>query len=84
MGKNTVSDKRKSVKSISLVKCSRCGCEAEADWVMIPDSHWSSYFVGCANDLCDSMVSAEVDDAKRDLAKIEGAVRTAWNTIHAK
>jgi hypothetical protein len=72
------------MKKISLVKCSRCGSEAEADWVMIPDSHWSSFFVGCSNDLCDSMASIEIDFSHKNRERVEDAVRTAWNAVHGK
>jgi hypothetical protein len=71
-------------KGIAVSRCSRCGCEAEADWVMIPDSHWSSFFVGCANDLCDSMLSAEIDFSHKNRERVEDAVRSAWNLVHQK
>jgi len=67
-----------------LVKCSRCGSEPESGWLFIPDSTWTSYYVGCSNDLCDTMVSTEVHFIHEDQAQIEGAIEAAWNVIHGE
>ena len=48
------------------------------------DEVWSSYYIGCSNDLCDAMVSMEVrSDGKTFRMKVEQAVKHAWNEVNA-
>lgn len=67
----------------TLSKCQYCHQPAEQGWLMI-DRKWSSYYVGCGNDLCGSMVSMEVaSESKSFRGSVEKAIQKVWNEINS-
>lgn len=64
-----------------LAKCKHCRHLAESGWMMM-DARWSSFYVGCSNDLCDAMISMEVVSEGSDLGGVEQAVKQAWNQVN--
>ncbi len=76
-----VEDREDSMKQ-GLAACRRCGYPVEKGWIML-DEVWSSYYIGCSNDLCDAMVSMDVrSDGKTFRKKVEDAVKQAWNEVN--
>jgi hypothetical protein len=76
-----VEDRKDSMKH-DLAACRCCGYQAERGWMMM-DEVWSSYYIGCSNDLCDAMVSMEVrSDGKTFRMKVEQVVKQAWNEVN--
>jgi len=77
-----VEDRNDSMKQ-DLAACRCCGYQAERGWMMM-DEVWSSYYIGCSNNLCDAMVSMEVrSDGKTFRMKVEQVVKQAWNEVNA-
>jgi len=65
-----------------LSPCKQCHSPAECGWLMMDDV-WSSYYVGCSNDLCDAMVSMEVVSAGKEFRiKVERAIQQAWYEVN--
>lgn len=66
----------------NLSKCRYCHQSAEQGW-MIMDEVWSSYYVGCSNDLCDAMISMEVVSSGKSFRElIEKTIKQAWNDVN--
>lgn len=71
-----------SMKS-NLTPCRYCHQPAECGWLVMDDV-WSSYYVGCSNDLCDAMISMEVVSAGKSFrGLVETVIQQAWNKVNA-
>lgn len=67
---------------INLQPCSLCGHEAEQDWLMI-DVDWQQFYIGCANECCNVMLSLELSGLNPSRMKqIESILVTTWNQVH--
>lgn len=48
------------------------------------DSIWTSYYIGCSNPLCDSMISIESPNSDRvHRLLIDHELQVFWNVINA-
>ena len=67
----------------SLLPCALCGSDPESDWTVLDcETDWRSYFIGCSNDRCDTMLSMEFHSIDRSRIKsIEQILARSWNEI---
>jgi hypothetical protein len=71
------------MKTNGFLPCRLCGHRAEADWTLIdPETDWQSYFIGCSNEVCDTMLSMEFHAIPREhKPAVEAILLRAWNEL---
>lgn len=66
-----------------LKACKYCGHSPEQDR-LIMDEVWTSYYIGCSNPLCDSMISIESPRSNREYRLfVEHQLQLFWNAVNA-
>ncbi len=73
------------MKTKPFLPCRLCGYVPEADWTLIDsDTDWQSYFVGCSNEVCDTMLSMEFHAIPRDQkVAVEAILLRTWNELQS-
>ncbi len=70
----------------NFLPCRLCGSLPEADWTLLDaETDWRSYFIGCSNDLCDTMLSMEFHSMeKANMKAVESILERTWNEIQRR
>ena len=73
------------MKAKPCLPCRLCGHRAESDWTLIDaETDWESYFIGCSNEVCDTMLSMEFSAIPRDhKASVEAILLRTWNELQS-